>query len=310
MMRNTSRYFMASLAALLPLVLLASLLAPGMVSAEGEEATITNRLITSGVAVTSVSTSGSKVTVQYEQAVAEMDSVVTVLQKVGTILSVVAEEMPSASTVVVVQYFDDGQIMQVSGVPSDGAAFMSQQLSAQEFMDLLTFTPLTRGPIVVSGECETGAGEDCSNCDDCPCYPNETCDPGNPQANERGCVPGAAPANSHLVGSQYVCNPGYEWNQDLSACVPVTQCPPHAFAFQGECHCESGYEWNSAGTECVPVQNTSTGNNDSGNTGGGTSDSGGSANDGGSSASGQDVLSKLGDFLGSLVNWLKSLFGG
>jgi len=309
-MRNTCRYFRASLAAWLPLVLLASLLAPGMVSAEGEEATITNRLITSGVAVTSVSTSGSKVTVQYEQAVAEMDSVVTVLQKVGTILSVVSEEMPSVQAVVVVQYFDDGQIMEITGAPQDGASFVSQQMSAEDFMDSLVFRPVTRGPIVVSGECETGAGEDCSNCDECPCYPDETCDPGNPQADERGCVPGPAPANAHLVGFQYACNDGYEWNADLSACVPVTQCPSNAFPFQGECHCEEGYEWNAAGTECVSVQSSNSGNGGSGNIDGGAGDGGGDSGGGGSSSSGQDVLSKLSDFLGSLVSWVKSLFGG
>ena len=304
-MRNTRRYFRASLAAWLPLALLASLLAPGMVSAEGEEAAITNRLITSGVAVTSVSTSGSQVTVEYEQPVAEMDSIVMVLQKVGTVFSVVSEEIPSAQTVAVVQYFDDGQIMRIAGAPQDGVAFQSEQMSAEDFMDSLVFLAVTRGPIIVPGECETGAGEDCSNCDECPCYPDETCDPGNPQADERGCVPGAVPANSHLVGSQYACNDGYEWNADLSACVAVLQCPPNAFSFQGECHCEAGYEWNAAGTECVPVQTTS-----SGNTGGGTGDGGGTPNQGGSSAGGQDVLSKIADFLGSLVNWVKSLFGG
>ena len=293
-MRNMRGYLRASLAAWLPLVLLASLLAPGMVSAEGEEATITNRLMTSGVAVTSVTTSGSEVTVEYEQPLAEVNSVVTVLLKVGTILAVVSEEVPSAQMGVVVQYFDDGQIMQVSGAPSDGAAFVSQQLSAQEFMDLLTFMPLTRGPIVVSGECETDKGEDCSNCDDCPCYPDETCDPGNPQADEKGCVPGPAPANAHLVGSEYVCNDGYEWNGELTACVPMLQCPPNAFSFHGECHCEPGYEWNAEGTECVPKQNSG-----NGSTGGG-----------GSSTGGQSVIDKLKGLIDSLVNWLKSLFGG
>jgi len=261
-----------------------------VVSAEGEEAAITNRLMTSGVAVTSVVTSGSEVTVEYEQPVAEVNSVVDVLQKVGTILAVVSEEMPSAQLGIVVQYFDDGQIMQVSGAPSDGAAFMNQQLTAQEFMDSLVFRPLTRGPIMVPGECEPGKGENCENCPECACYPGETCDPGNPQANERGCVPGAVPANSHIVGSQYVCNDGYEWNGDLSACVPVLQCPPNAFSFQGECHCEPGYEWNSAGTECVPVQGSGSGQ---------TAD-----------VSGGSVLDKLKSLLDSLVNWIKSLFGG
>ena len=285
-MRKMRRCLKVSLAAWLPLALLVALLAPAVVSAEGEEATITNRLMTSGVAVTSVATSGSEVTVEYEQPVAEVNSVVDVLQKVGTILAVVSEEVPAAQLGIVVQYFDDGQIMQVSGAPSDGAAFMNQQLTAQEFMDLLVFRPLTRGPVMVPGECEPGKGENCENCPECACYPGETCDPGNPQANERGCVPGAAPANSHLVGSQYVCNDGYEWSGDLSACVPALQCPPNAFSFQGECHCEPGYEWNSAGTECLPVPGS-----------GQTAD-----------VSGGSVLDKLKSLLDSLINWIKSLF--
>ena len=287
-MRSMRRYSRASLAAWLPVLLLASILAPSAVSAEGEEATIANRLMTSGVAVTSVSTSGSQVTVEYEQPVAEVNSVVDVLRKVGTILSVVSEEMPAAQTVVVVQYFDDGQIMEITGAPQDGPAFVNQQTSAQDFMDSLVFRPLTRGPMVVPGECETDKGEDCSNCAECPCYPNETCDPGNPQANERGCVPGATPANSHLVGSEYVCDDGYEWNGDVSACVPVQQCAPHAFSFQGECHCEQGYEWNSAGTECVPVQGSGSGQTADG--------------------SGGSVLDKLKSLIDALVNWVKSLF--
>jgi hypothetical protein len=84
----------------------------------------------------------------------------------------------------------------------------------------------------------------------------------------------------------------------------VKQCPPNAFAFDGDCHCEAGYEWNAAGTECVPVQNTTTAGTGTGGTGGGTS--GGS--DPGANA--QDVASKLKALLDSLVSWIKSLFGG
>lgn len=285
-MRSIRRYIGRSRAVVLCLVLIMSFPASGVVSAEGEEAAITNALLSSGISVTAVSISGSEVTVEYQQPAAEVNSVIDVLLKVGSILSTVSAEMPSAQSVVVVQYFDDGQIMEITGAPQDGVAFMNKQTSAEEFMGALSFRPLTRGPIMVPGECEPGKGENCENCPECACYPGETCDPGNPQANERGCVPGAAPANSHLVGSEYVCNDGYEWNSDLSACVPVQQCPPHAFSFQGECHCEAGYEWNSSGTECLPVQS-------SGQTGDG---------------SGGGVLEKLKSLIDSIVNWIKSLF--
>jgi len=288
---------------LLVLVALLCFVSSGVVSAEGEEAAITNGLIASGIAVTSVSTSGSVVTVEYDQPVAEVNTVIDVLLKVGTILSTVAGEMPSTQNAVVIQYFDDGQIMEISGAPQDGVAFLNQQLTAEQFMDKLVFRPLTRGPIMVHGECEPTSGENCSDNPECGCYPGETCDPTSPQANERGCVPGSAPANAHLVGAEYVCNDGYEWNADLTACVPVTKCPPHAFTFAGECHCEDGYEWNAAGTECVPVQ---TNVDDSG--GGGTN--GGSTGGSNPGANAQDVGSKFRQFLDSLIAWVKSLFGG
>jgi len=174
---------------------------------------------------------------------------------------------------------------------------VNQQLSAQEFMDVLEFQPLTRGPLLVPGECEPTSGETCADFPECGCYPGETCDPSDSRANERGCVPGPAPANAHMVGSEYVCDDGYQWNADLSACVPVQQCPPNAFVFDDDCHCEPGYEWNAGGTECVPVQaNSGNGN---------TADSGGS----GSSGASGDVGSSFKALIDALINWLKSLFG-
>jgi len=302
-MRQIRTFASRTLPCLLGLLALMCVMSAGAVSAEGEEAAITSDLIGSGISVTAVATSGAVVTVEYDQPVAEVNTVIDVLLKIGTILSTVAGEVPSAQGVVVIQYFDDGQIMEISGAPQDGVAFVNQQLSAEEFMDRLAFRPLTRGPLMVSGECEPSKGETCEDSPECGCYPGETCDPTSPEANERGCVPGAAPANSHLVGSEYVCDDGYEWSSDLLSCVPVKTCPPNAFAFDGECHCEAGYEWNSAGTECVPVQ---TGG---GNTGGGDTGGGGTGGSDPNSA-GQDLASKFKALLNSLVAWIKSLFGG
>jgi hypothetical protein len=289
-MRSTQQRRTACRIIWLPLLLAASLLAPGVVGADGEEAKVTNQLLAAGIDIQSVMTSGTDVTVEYSQPVAEVSTVIDVLQRIGTIFAAVAAEMPSTRTCIVVQHFDDGQIMEVSGIPADGVDFLGQRLTAQAFMAALEFRPLTRGPMLVPGACDPGGGENCSNCAECSCYPGETCDPANPQANARGCVAAATPANAHLVGSEYVCNDGFEWNAALSACVPVTQCPPHAFSFDGGCHCEPGYEWDSDGTECVPAQSTAP--------------SGGS----GPVVSGSDLLSKLKAMLDSLINWIKSLF--
>lgn len=308
-MRHMKRFASRLLPGLIGILALMCVMSAGAVSAEGEEAAISSGLVGSGISVTSVTTSGSIVTVEYDQPLAEVNTVIDVLLKVGTIFSTVASEMPSTQGVVVIQYFDDGQIMEISGSPQDGVSFVSSQLSAEEFMDLLEFRPLTRGPLMVAGECQPSQGETCKDNPECGCYPGETCDPTSPQANDRGCVPGAAPANSHLVGSEYVCNDGYEWSGDLSSCVPVKQCPPNAFAFQGECHCEPGYEWNAAGTECVPVQSSIGGDTGGGSTGGGDS-GGGGAGGSDAGAAGQDVGSKFKAFLDSLVAWIRSLFGG
>ncbi len=293
-MKSTFLHAVRTLA--LCLVLMIFMVPSANVRAEGEEAAITNSLVSQGIAVRSVSLSGTHVIVEYEQPISEMNTVLDVLSTVGAILSTVDSQLPSTDTGTIVQYFDDGQIMQIEGAPADGTAFANRQLSAEEFMALLSFRPLTRGPLLVPGECEPGQGETCVDYPECGCYPGERCDPSNPQADERGCVPGPAPANAHLVGSQYVCNDGYEWKADLSACVPIAQCPSNAFFFDGDCHCEPGYEWNAAGTECVPSQ-TNAGGTDNGDSGGGTS----GLQDGVGS-----VLKALFD---ALVNWIKSLFG-
>ena len=278
------------------LVLMVFMVPPAGVRAEGEEAAITNSLVSQGIAVRNVSLSAMHVVVEYDQPISDVDTVLDVLSTVGAIFSAVDSQLPSADTGTVVQYFDDGQIMQIEGTPADGTAFANRQLSAEEFMALLTFRPLTRGPLLVPGECEPGQGETCVDYPECGCYPGETCDPTSPQADERGCVPGPAPANAHLVGSQYVCDDGYEWNADVSDCVPIPQCPSNAFFFEGDCHCEPGYEWNAAGTECVPSQ---------ANPGGAdNSDSGDSASDL------QDGISSgLKALFDALINWIKSLFG-
>lgn len=248
------------------------------------------RLSDYGLAEVGISISGDEATVAYAQPVSEVNDISGQLTRIATILSYVTEELPGVALVRVEQHFDDGQIMEISGKPADGVDFLNGQLSEDDFMDSLEFTPLTRGPLIIPGECEPGRGENCENCPECGCYPNERCDPANPQANQRGCVEVSAPANAHLEGSEYVCDEGYEWNSDLTGCVPKLECPPNAFKFQGECHCEPGYEWNAEGTECVPVGDAEP-----------ESDT--------DSGFGDDIQNTTKGFLDSFLDWVSSFTG-
>ena len=275
---------------ILPLMIItavcATIVSAGIALA-GEES-LENRLSAYGLAEVSVSLSGNEVTVAYTQPVSEASSLSEQLAKIATILSFVSEEVPEAVLARVEQHFDDGQIMEISGKPSDGVAFLNRQISEDDFMGNLEFTPLTRGPLIMPGECEPDLGENCENCPECGCYPNERCDPADPQANERGCVELSTPENAHLEGSEYVCNEGYEWNSDLISCVPKLECPPNAFKFQGECYCNSGYEWDTEGKECVPVQDVQPGEP--------------------SSVSGESLFDTFKGFIDSFINWVKALF--
>jgi len=290
-MRRMRRRALEFRTGLLCMVLFACIAPSSIVSAAGEEIAVADALAAEGIAVRNVVLKTAEVTVEYDQPASEVNSVLDVLSNVGTILSTVDSEVPSADVATIVQYFDDGQIMQIAGSPPDGTAFTTGRLSAEEFMSVLRFQALTRGPMMVPGTCEPGKGETCEDYPECGCYPGETCDPTNPQADERGCVSGSAPANAHVVGSQYVCDEGYAWNDDLSDCVPVAECPDSAFFFDGDCHCEPGYEWNAAGTECVPAQQD-----------------GGGAGDGGATGPQDDVGSSFMALINALFDWLKSLF--
>ncbi len=268
---------------ILPLIIITTVCATTVsagIALAGEES-LENRLSTYGLAEVSVSLSGNEVTVAYTQPVSEASSLSEQVAKIATILSFVSEEVPEAVLARVEQHFDDGQIMEISGKPSDGAAFLNRQISEGDFMDNLEFTPLTRGPLIMPGECEPDLGDNCENRPECGCYPNENCDPADPQANERGCVELSTPENAHLEGSEYVCNEGYEWNSDLTACVPKLECPPNAFKFQGECHCDPGYEWDAEGKECVPVQDVQPG---------------------------ESLFEKFKRLWDSFINWIKSIF--
>ena len=230
----------------------------GQVNAQGpEEKTIEDALASYGLEEPKASISGNEVVIEYKQQLSKFVSIDEELRKVADILTIVSDELSPAYLVKIQQHFDDGQVMEINGKPEDGKAFLSGQISTEIFwLERLEFKPLTRGPPIVPGICEPDKGENCENCEECVCYLNEICDPGNPKANERGCVEQYAPPHSHLVGSEYVCDEGYEWNSDLTGCVPEKKCPSNSFKFQGECYCNLGYEWDSDRVECILKEET------------------------------------------------------
>lgn len=230
---------------------------------ETTETAITNSLIAAGIDVTAVSVSGTSVAIRYRQSISEFTGIDEMLTKIATILASVSDTLPGSYQVKIHQTFDDGQIMEVIGQSEDGQPYLDGSISSAVFQEKLELNPQTRGPMLTEGTCNPGQGDNCQNNPACECYPGETCDPGNPAADEKGCVAAAAPPNAHLSGTQYVCDTGYEWNDDLSACVPEITCPPNAFLFQEECRCDDGYEWNADKTQCVISQVSSGDDEDS-----------------------------------------------
>jgi len=201
----------------MPLLVLAFVCLAG-----AQEEAIKSALAANGITNPSISISGSEVTVAYNQSVSTFGTFDAELAKVAAVLKAISDNMPSATSAVIEQHFDDGQIMVVIGKPADGVAFLSGQMDAQAFLAKLSFEPLTRGPLIIEGVCEPVSGENCQTAPECMCYPNEACQPGAQGANAKGCVVQQIPANAHLVGTEYACNDGYEWNAGLTGCVQKT----------------------------------------------------------------------------------------
>ena len=257
----------------------------GTVNAQ-EEDTIENALSSYGLEAPEVSISGNEVLIEYKRPLSEFSTLDEECVEIANILAIVSDELSNA-LVKIQQHYDNGDIMEITGKAEDGKAFLNDQISVETFSVRLEFKLLTRGPIV-PGTCEPDKGENCENCEECACYPNEICDPDNPEANERGCVAQYAPNNSHLVGSEYVCDEGYEWNSNMTGCVPEKICPANAFEFQGECHCNPGYQWDSEGNECIPIPSDQDKEPDS--------------------ISGGGLLEKFKGLMDSFITWIKSLF--
>ncbi len=234
-------------------IIMISIFISGQVLAS--EQSLKNSLTTYGLQNLIVTSSADSVTIKYTQTIAEFSSFTEMLNRIADIADLAAQELGINYEVVIEQDFDDDQIMQIVTKAANGTAYLDQTLNNEQFRDLLTFQPRTRGPIMVAGECVPKNGNTCENCTACSCYPGEICDPSNPTANERGCVVITPPAHAYLQGSQYVCDAGYEWNSEQTNCVPLVKCPEHAFKFNGACECELGYDWNADKSACLKVIN-------------------------------------------------------
>jgi len=221
-------------------------------SADAQINTMRDLLISYGVIEPEIALSGNEISISYKRQISETADLREELGKIATILTVVSDQFSNECTVKIRQVFDNGQLIGITARSSDGKAFLNGHISEEQFwLERLQFKSITRGPPIVPGICDPNSGNNCRNCEACACYPNEFCAPDNPQANKRGCVDRYAPANAHLIGSEYVCNDGYDWNADLTGCVPEKICPPNAFKFQEVCYCNPGYEPSADGSQCV-----------------------------------------------------------
>jgi hypothetical protein len=190
-----------------------------MTFAQGGEQAVSQALSSYGLNKIDVSFSENSILVKYIQPLAEFKTLDEEAIRVAEITRIVSSRLSTEKNVCIHQHFDDGQVIELTIEPKDARRFLNGQLTTEAFLDKAEMKPLTRGSPIVPGRCEPEKGKSCKNYEACTCYPNEVCAPENPQANEKGCVEKYAPSNAHLLGSEYVCNKGYEWNSELTECV-------------------------------------------------------------------------------------------
>jgi hypothetical protein len=199
-----------------------------------QDAALESELRALGLAEPQVTIAEDEVLVEYRQAVSEFGPVDAELERLAQLLDLVGRHVIPERPVRIRQLFDDGQIMELVALPSVGRAYVEGDLSLEAFQEGLVYQPRTRGPLLVPGVCRPQIGDTCQNATACACYPTDTCAPGDPAADPRGCVMAAVP-NAKRVGDQLVCNPGFGWNEGLDACVPLTVCPPGLAAEGDQC---------------------------------------------------------------------------
>lgn len=203
-------------------------------SAQGSEQVVSRALSSYGLDKVEVFFLDDVVFVRYLQQVSEFNTLGEEAVRLAEIAQKVNRHLPSEKNVRIHQVFNDGQIMELIVAPKDALGLLNGRLTTEHFLNKARMKPLTRGFAIVPDICEPNKGKNCQNCEACTCYPNEVCTPTDPRSNKRGCVTRYKPLNAHFVGSEYVCNEGYQWNSDLTECVqaaggtgtPTTGKPP------------------------------------------------------------------------------------
>jgi len=188
-------------------------------SAQGGEQAVSRALSSYGLDKVEVSFLENTVFVRYLQQISEFSTLDEEAVRLAEIAQIVNRHQSIEKNVRIHQVFNDGQIMELTVAPKDALGLLNGRLTTERFLNKARMKPLTRGFAIVPGICEPNKGKNCENCEACTCYPNEVCTPTAPRANKRGCVAQYAPLNAHPVGSEYVCNDGYQWNSELTECV-------------------------------------------------------------------------------------------
>lgn len=203
--------------------------------AAAQDASLEQALSDLGLSDPRVTLEAGRALVVHQQPVAEMGPIEAELERVAQVLALFGDRLAPEAEVSLQQRFDDGQIMQVVGTPALGNAFLTGEIDDAAFEMALRFEPLTRGPLIIEGECSPAAGDTCETQPACACYPNESCQPADPAANPKGCLTTTEPANAHLEGTEYTCNDGYVWNLDMTGCELALVCPEGTQLMDREC---------------------------------------------------------------------------
>ena len=165
--------------------------------AAAQDASLEQALRDLGLNDPQVTLEADRALVIYQQAVAEMGPIEAELERLARALALFGDRLAAEAEVSLQQHFDDGQIMQVVGTPALGNAFLAGEIDVGAFEMALRFEPLTRGPLILEGNCNPASGDTCETNPACACYPNESCQPADPAANPKGCLISTEPANAH-----------------------------------------------------------------------------------------------------------------
>jgi len=136
--------------------------------------------------------------------------------------------------------FGDGEVLEVNASKRDAQGYLDRLISEEVFIERLQTKPATRGPLLLKKNCNPGAGMVCSRDPECGCSKWQSCRPGDPEADAKGCVYDVEPANTLRVGRSYVCRPGYVWAEDQAGCVGEVKCFGNQTYLEGRCYGASG----------------------------------------------------------------------